>query len=85
MVKMEKEMATHSSILAWRIPWTEEAGGPQSMGSQRVGHTDTMAGEPRGSERDRERAPNEGPGGGLSLIPFGGGLLAPLWGRLPPG
>ena len=32
----EKEMATHSSILAWRIPWTEEAGGLQSMGSQRV-------------------------------------------------
>ena len=35
---LEKEMATHSSILAWRIPWTEEPGGPQSMGSQRVGH-----------------------------------------------
>ena len=35
---MEKDMATHSSILAWRIPWTEEPGGLQSMGSQRVGH-----------------------------------------------
>ena len=35
---LEKGMATHSSILAWRIPWTEEAGGLQSMGSQRVGH-----------------------------------------------
>jgi len=35
---LEKEMATHSSILAWRIPWTEEPGGPQSVGSQRVGH-----------------------------------------------
>ena len=34
----EKEMATHSSILAWRIPWTEEPGGLQSMGSQRVGY-----------------------------------------------
>ena len=34
----EKEMATHSSILAWRIPWVEELGGLQSMGSQRVGH-----------------------------------------------
>jgi len=34
----EKEMATHSSILAWRIPWTEEPGGLQSMGSQRVRH-----------------------------------------------
>ena len=33
---LEKGMATHSSILAWRIPWTEEPGGPQSMGSQRV-------------------------------------------------
>ena len=31
-------MATHSSILAWRIPWIEEPGGLQSMGSQRVGH-----------------------------------------------
>ena len=35
---LEKEMATHSSILAWRIPWTEEPGGLQSMGSQKVGH-----------------------------------------------
>ena len=35
---LEKEMATHSSILAWRIPWREEPGGQQSMGSQRVGH-----------------------------------------------
>jgi len=33
---LEEEMATHSSILAWRIPWTEELGGLQSMGSQRV-------------------------------------------------
>ena len=35
---LEKEMETHSSILAWRIPWTEEPGGLQSTGSQRVGH-----------------------------------------------
>ena len=35
---LEKEMATHSSILAWRIPWAEEPGGLQSMGSHRVGH-----------------------------------------------
>ena len=35
---LEKEMATHSSILAWKIPWTEEPGELQSMGSQRVGH-----------------------------------------------
>ena len=35
---LEKGRATHSSILAWRIPWTEEPGGLQSMGSQRVRH-----------------------------------------------
>ena len=35
---LEKKMVTHSSILAWRIPWTEEPGRLQSMGSQRVGH-----------------------------------------------
>ena len=35
---LEKEMATHSRIHAWKIPWTEERGGLQSMGSQRVGH-----------------------------------------------
>ena len=35
---LEKEMATHSSILAWRIPWTEEPGRLQSTGSQRVEH-----------------------------------------------
>ena len=36
---LEKGMATHSSILAWKIPWTEEPGGLRSVGSQRVGHT----------------------------------------------
>jgi len=35
---LEKGIATHSSILAWRSPWTEEPGGLQSIGSQRVGH-----------------------------------------------
>ena len=35
---LEKEMATHSSTRAWKILWMEEPGGPQSMGSQRVGH-----------------------------------------------
>ena len=35
---LEKEMATHSNILAWKIPWTEELGGLQSMGPQRVRH-----------------------------------------------
>ena len=36
-VKMEKEMATHSSIIAWKISWTEEPGELQTVGSQRVG------------------------------------------------
>ena len=35
---LEKEMATHSNILAWKIPWTEEPGRPESLGSQRVGY-----------------------------------------------
>ena len=35
---LQKGMATHSSILAWKIPWTEDPGGLQFMGSQRVGH-----------------------------------------------
>ena len=37
-LSLEKEMATHSSILAWKTPWTEEPGRIQPMGSQRVGH-----------------------------------------------
>ena len=36
--QLEKAMAPHSSTLAWRVPWTEEPGGLQSMGSHRVGH-----------------------------------------------
>ena len=40
---LEQEMATHSSILAWRILWTVEPGGLQSMGSQRVGHNSARA------------------------------------------
>ena len=39
---LEKEMATHSSIFAWKIPWTEKPGGLQSMGLQRVGHDFTF-------------------------------------------
>ena len=42
---LEKGMATHSSILAWRIPWTEKPSGLQSMGSQRVGHGDPWVGK----------------------------------------
>ena len=39
---LEEGMATHSSVLAWRIPWTEEPGGLQSAGSQRVGHAERL-------------------------------------------
>ena len=46
---LEEEMATHSSILAWEIPWTEEPGGLQSMGSQRVGHDLAIKPPPQGS------------------------------------
>ena len=35
---LEKEMATHLNILAWKVPWTKEPGGPRSVGSQRVRH-----------------------------------------------
>ena len=38
-IPLEKEMATHSSVLAWRIPWTEEPGGLESMGSQELDTT----------------------------------------------
>ena len=57
--KKKKEMATHSNILAWRIPWTEEPGGPWFMGSKRVRH-----------ERN-DSALNASlvfPGGGSSLV-----------------
>ena len=40
---LEKEMATHSSILAWRIPWTEELGGLQSMGHKELDMTERLA------------------------------------------
>ena len=43
---LKKEMATHSSILAWKIPWTEEPGGLQSMRSQQVGHDTATAHTP---------------------------------------
>ena len=46
---LEKGTATHSSILAWRIPWTEEPGGLQSTGSHRVGH-DSVAKHSKHSE-----------------------------------
>ena len=50
-------MATHSSILAWRLPWTEEPGGIQSMGSQRVGHdgSDLAAAEAAAAAAEGEK------------------------------
>ena len=53
---LEKERETHSSILAWEIPWTEEPGGLQSMGSQRVGHN--LATEQQATIR-KEPLPNK--------------------------
>ena len=53
---LEKKMAPHSSILAWRIPWTEKSGGLQSTGSQRVGHkqlTLSLFSRERGVERGK--------------------------------
>ena len=52
---LEKGMATHSRILAWRIPWTEEPVGLQSMGSQRVGHNLATKQEQQGCCRGGER------------------------------
>ena len=50
----EKEMGTHSSILAWKSPWTEESGGLQSMGSQRVQHD--LATKHAGKESLKQRS-----------------------------
>jgi len=54
-VLLEKEMATHSSILAWKIPWTEEPSGLQSMGSQRV-HKHTLYSKVSFKTRDKIKA-----------------------------
>ena len=54
---LEKGMATHSSILAWRISWTEEPGGLQSMGSQGVGHD--LATKQQQSSEGRPSFPRE--------------------------
>ena len=55
---LEEGMATHSSILAWEIPWTEEPGGLQSVGSQRVGHD--WSNLARASAEDRGLIPGLG-------------------------
>ena len=51
---LEKEMGTHSSVLAWEIPWTEQPGRLQSMGSQRVGHNIVTKQRIR-SSRDKQK------------------------------
>ena len=51
---LEKEMATHSSIPVWGIPWAEESGGLQSMGSQRVGYDWATNPPPHGIRRNRD-------------------------------
>ena len=61
----EKEMATHFSIPAWRIPWTEEPGGLQSMGSKRVGHdwatnTNTLENKNKDNFRQKENTTHMG-------------------------
>ena len=58
---LEKEIATHSSILTWRIPWTEEPGRLQSMGSQRVRH-DLATKPPQGN------LPNEPGDSGINQV-----------------
>ena len=79
---LEKEMATHSRILAWRILWTEEPGGLQSMGSQRVRH-DThrtcayLEGRLTGAAPRRAQAPHatsEGLEGGFTSLLRAGGF-----------
>jgi len=52
---LEKEMATHSSILAWKIPWTKEPGGIQSMGFKRAGH-DLTTKRPQSGHGDTEES-----------------------------
>ena len=68
-VSLEQEMATHSSILAWRIPWTEEPGGLQSMGLQRAGHDSTAQARMEMLQRSSFRRVLLDPGRGLISAP----------------
>ena len=76
---MEKEMAPHSNILAWRIPWTEEPGGLQSKGSQRVGHNWAAS---LSLERPFMGFPGSS-AGKESAYDAGDPSLIPGWGRSP--
>ena len=75
---LEEGMATHSSILAWRIPWAEEPGRLQSMGSQRVRH-DRATNTPTTIEDTDQDQPNRYTGGGLSGSKTQSSCALPLW------
>ena len=73
---LEEEMATHSSILAWRIPWIEEPGEQQSLGLQRVGtrlteHKVQRGGNPSALLRENERTGIQVQGHSLLCFPLG--------------
>ena len=70
---LEEDMTTHSSVLAWRIPWTEELGGLQSMGSERVRHDwvtkhPRYSGSPNTEQSLSARQPNEMLQEGVSVL-----------------
>ena len=69
---LEKEMALHSSILAWRIPWTEKPSRLQPTGSQRVGHDWATSPSPSGGSVGKECACNAGDTEAIGLIPGSG-------------
>ena len=67
-VSLEEGTAAHSSILAWKIPWTEQLGGLQSMGSQRVGHyLETKQQDEKGDELKHPKVLNSIHSSGLTL------------------
>ena len=73
----EEGIATHSSILSWRIPWTEEPCGPQSMGSQRVGHNWATK---YSTQHSADSCRHVGASGGLGACTVGWTEF-PSWGR----
>ena len=79
---LEEGMAAHSSILAWRIPWTEEPGGLQSIGSQRVGHDRvTWHTSTRVNEGRKFGAPSDGTGVLTRRRDTGNSFSAPVYRR----
>ena len=86
---LEKEMTTHSRILAWEIPWTEEPDGLQSVGSQRVGQDTTERAHTVGITQgwEEEEKKQEGVGAGQAAGDAGSrgkrGMNASFWKHLP--